>query len=37
MVTYEQIRNDRAIKTYIAEADASMAALGFTEIGRAHV
>ena len=37
MVTYEQIRNDRAIKTYIAEADASMAALGFTEHSFAHV
>ncbi len=37
MVTYEQIRNDRAIKTYITQADASMAALGFTEHSFAHV
>lgn len=37
MVTYEQIKQDPAIKTYIARADASMAALGFTEHSFAHV
>ena len=30
-MTYEQIRQDEAIKTYIRQADASLAALGFTE------
>ena len=37
MITYDQIRHDGAIKTYIAQADASMAALGFTEHSFAHV
>ena len=37
MITYEQIKQDPAIKTYIAQADASMAALGFTEHSFAHV
>ena len=36
-MTYEQIRNDEAIKTYISRADASLAALGFTEHSFAHV
>ena len=37
MVTYDEIKRDPAIKTYIREADASMAALGFTEHSFAHV
>lgn len=37
MVTYDEIKRDPAIKTYIAQADASMAALGFTEHSFAHV
>lgn len=37
MISYDQITHDPAIKTYIAQADASMAALGFTEHSFAHV
>ena len=37
MVTYEQIRKDEAIRTYISQADASLVALGFTEHSFAHV
>lgn len=37
MTSYEQIKKDPAIKSYIAQADASMAALGFTEHSFAHV
>ncbi len=37
MTTYEEIRNDEAIKTYITEADASLNALGYTEHSFAHV
>ena len=36
-LTYEQIRQDEAIKTYIKQADASLGALGFTEHSFAHV
>lgn len=36
-MTYEQIRQDEAIKVYIAQADASLGALGFTEHSFAHV
>ena len=36
-MTYEQIRQDEAIKTYIRQADASLDALGFTEHSFAHV
>ena len=36
-MTYDQIRQDDAIKTYITQADASLAALGFTEHSFAHV
>lgn len=36
-MTYEQIRRDHAVKVYIAQADASMNALGFTEHSFAHV
>ncbi len=36
-MTYEQIRRVEAVNVYIAQADASMEALGFTEHGFAHV
>ena len=36
-MTYEQIRGDHAVNVYIAQADASMQALGFTEHSFAHV
>ena len=37
MVTFEQIKNDKAIKTYIIKADESLAALGYTNHSFAHV
>ena len=37
MMTYEQIRDNPTIQTYIAQADKSLAALGFTEHSFAHV
>lgn len=37
MITYEQIRNNEAIRTYISQADASLLALGYTEHSFAHV
>lgn len=36
-LTYEEIKNDAAIRTYISQADASLIALGFTEHSFAHV
>lgn len=36
-MTYEQIKNDEAIKTYIQKADESLIALGYTEHSFAHV
>ena len=36
-MTYEQIKNDPAIRTYITQADASLCALGYTEHSFAHV
>lgn len=36
-MTYEQVRRDHAVRVYIAQADAAMAALGFTEHSFAHV
>ena len=36
-MTYEEIRRDEAVKVYMAQADASMNALGFTEHSFAHV
>ena len=36
-MTYEQVRRDHAVRVYIAQADASMDALGFTEHSFAHV
>ena len=37
MITFEEIRQNEAIKTYIAKADESLVALGFTEHSFAHV
>lgn len=37
MVTYEEIRKNPEINTYIEQADGTMAAMGFTDHGRAHV
>ena len=36
-MTYEEVKRDAAVKVYIAQADASMNALGFTEHSFAHV
>lgn len=36
-MTYEEIRKDEAIQTYIRQADASLCALGYTEHSFAHV
>ena len=36
-MTYDQIRTDKAVNVYIAQADASLNALGFTEHSFAHV
>ena len=37
MLSYENIKNNEAIKSYIKAADASLRALGFTEHSFAHV
>ncbi|MCM1297866.1 MAG: HD domain-containing protein, partial [Muribaculaceae bacterium] len=37
MITYEDIKKNEAIRTYITEADASLVTLGFTEHSFAHV
>lgn len=37
MVTYEQLKHDAAINTYITRADESLAVLGYTEHSFAHV
>jgi len=37
MLTYEQVKNDPAVRTYIQRADESLIALGFTEHSFAHV
>lgn len=37
MLTYEQIKSDPAIRTYIERADESLTSLGFTEHSYAHV
>ena len=37
MVSYEDIKHDPSISTYIKKADESLACLGFTEHGFAHV
>ena len=36
-MTYEEIKNIEAVRTYIAQADASLGALGYTEHSFAHV
>ena len=36
-MTFEQVKNDAAVRVYIAQADAAMEALGFTEHSFAHV
>lgn len=37
MITYEQVKADPSIKTYIRKADAALGELGFTEHSFAHV
>ncbi len=37
MITYEKIKSDKAIRTYIKAADESLAALGYTEHSFFHV
>lgn len=37
MITYEEIKKDQRIRTYISRADESLVALGFTEHSFAHV
>ena len=37
MITFETIRNNQDIKTYISRADESLKALGYTEHSFAHV
>lgn len=36
-MTYDEVRRDHAVQVYIAQADASMQALGYTEHSFAHV
>ena len=36
-MTYDEVKKDKAVRVYIAQADASMEALGFTEHSFAHV
>ena len=36
-MNYKDIKNEQAVQTYIAQADASLAALGYTEHSFAHV
>ena len=37
MLTYEAVKNDPAVRTYIQQADESLIALGYTEHSFAHV
>ena len=37
MLTFEQIKNNATIRTYIQRADESLIALGYTEHSFAHV
>lgn len=37
MISYEQIKSNESVKTYIERADASLGALGYTEHSYAHV
>ena len=36
-MTYEQVKQDEAVRVYIDQADASLKALGFTEHSFQHV
>ena len=36
-VTFEEIKNNKAIQTYITKADESLSALGYTEHSFPHV
>ena len=36
-MTFEQVRNDQAVRVYISQADAALKALGFTEHSFPHV
>ncbi len=37
MITYQDIKNNEAVKTYILEADKALCAIGYTEHNLAHV
>lgn len=37
MLTYEDVKNNSAVRTYIQRADESLTALGYTEHSFAHV
>ena len=37
MISYNDVRGDKAVLAYIKSADESLRALGFTEHGLAHV
>lgn len=37
MITYEQVKNDKSINTYIEQADRALISMGFTEHSFAHV
>ena len=37
MITFEQIKNDPSVRTYIKKADESLSAMGYTEHSFAHV
>ena len=37
MISYDQVRNNEAVKTYIRKADEALGALGYTEHSFAHV
>ncbi len=37
MITYDRIKNDKDIRTYVKAADASLEALGYTEHSFAHI
>ena len=37
MITYEMVKNDPEVKTYIEKADQIMIAIGYTEHSYAHV
>ena len=37
MITYDRLKNNKTVNTYIESADATMAAMGYTDHGYAHV